>query len=794
MIATARLPLDRFAPPETANCDLCLSRFEERLQATNGVKGIHVNRASGVAILHYDDTLVSRATLEAAAADEANRLGTTYTHRVLPIEGMDCADCAMTLQRGVGNLDGVRWVSVNFAGARMSLEYAADETNLDAISKRVSSLGYRVSDGETAADEDQSVVQRLLHDRELLALLVSGVLTIAGLVTSWSGAPDAVSIPLFVVAILTGGVPIARKGFAGVRVAHQLDINALMTIAVVGAALIDQWSEAATVVVLFSLGEALEGFTVDRARRSIRSLMSLTPATAIVRTHMGEQELPVAQLAPGDVVVVRPGGRIPADGVILAGQSTIDQAPITGESMPVEKTYGDSVFAGTVNGAGVLDVRVASPASDSTLARIIHMVEDAQAQRAPTQSFVDVFARYYTPAVVVIAAAVAVVPPLALGDAWLDWVYRALVLLVIACPCALVISTPVSIVAALSTAARNGVLIKGGAFLEIAGSLCALAFDKTGTLTRGEPTVTSVIPFNTEDETSLLALAAAAERHSEHPIGAAIVKASEARGIDLDQLSSSATTAHSGLGIETQIDGATVRVGTRTFVANGSLDPAIEAQMTALERTGQTAVLVARDGAVIGLLGLADQLRPEAASALAAVKRAGISETIMLTGDRRDVAETIANEVGVDSFEAELLPGDKVTAIERLLQQHGQVGMVGDGINDAPALARATLGIAMGAAGSPAALETADIALMGDDLSKVASTMRLSRATKRIILENIGLALAIKVVFLALAIGGAATLWEAVFADVGASLIVIANGMRLLRRQSDEPAPRHSRS
>jgi Cd2+/Zn2+-exporting ATPase len=783
MIATARLPLDRIASPEMAHCDLCLSRLEERLQATNGVKGIHVNRASGVAILHYDADLISRDSLEAAAVDEANRLGTTYTHRILPIEGMDCADCAMTLQRGVGNLDGVRWVSVNFAGARMSLEYAADETNLDAISKRVSSLGYRVSDGEAAANEDTSFVFRLRQDRELLALVISGVLTIAGLITSWLGASEATFIPLFVVAILTGGVPIARKGYAGVRVAHQLDINALMTIAVVGAALIGQWSEAATVVVLFSLGEALEGFTVDRARRSIRSLMSLTPAVATVRTQMGEQELPVAQLAPGDVVVVRPGGRIPADGVVLAGQSTIDQAPITGESMPVDKASGDTVFAGTVNGAGVLDVRVASPASDSTLARIIHMVEDAQAQRAPTQRFVDVFARYYTPAVVAIAAAVAVLPPLLLGDAWLDWLYRALVLLVIACPCALVISTPVSIVAALSTAARNGVLIKGGAFLEIAGSLRALAFDKTGTLTRGEPSLISIIPLKNEEEASLLALAAAAERHSEHPIGVAIVKAAEAHGIDLDQLAGSATTAHSGLGIETRLDGSTVRVGTRSFVADAPLDPAIEVKMTELEQAGQTAVLVARDGVIVGLLGLADQLRSEAAGALASLKRAGISETIMLTGDRRDVAQTIADEVGIDSFEAELLPGDKVSAIERLLQRHGQVGMVGDGINDAPALARATLGIAMGAAGSPAALETADIALMGDDLSKVASVMRLSRSTKRIILENIGLALAIKVVFLALAIAGTATLWEAVFADVGASLIVIANGLRLLRKR-----------
>jgi Cd2+/Zn2+-exporting ATPase len=781
MNATTRLDLPRFVPAETVGCNLCLTRFEERLQATTGVQEIHVDRNSGVVTLHYDADLISEASLEAAAEAEATRLGTTYTHRVLPIEGMDCADCAMTLERGVGHLDGVRWVSVNFAGARMSLEYAAAETNMDAISKRVSSLGYRVSDGEATAADESSFVQRLRQDREMLSLLVSAVLTVAGLVASWLGTPALASTALFVVAIATGGVPIARKGYAGIRAAHQLDINALMTIAVVGAALIGQWSEAATVVVLFALGEALEGFTVDRARRSIRSLMNLAPAMATVRTNDGERELPVAQIAPGDVVVVRPGGRIPADGMILAGQSTINQAPITGESMPVDKTRGDSVFAGTVNGAGVLDVRVSLPASDSTLARIIHMVEDAQAQRAPTQRFVDVFARYYTPAVVVMAAAVAVLPPLLLGDSWIGWLYRALVLLVIACPCALVISTPVSIVAALSAAARSGVLIKGGAFLEIAGSLRALAFDKTGTLTRGEPSLTTVIPLNDEDEIDVLTTAAAAERYSEHPIGAAIVKAAKARGIDLDRVPGNESIAHSGLGIETQVDVSTVRVGTRGFVAGEVLDPAIERQMTVLEGSGQTAVLVARDAAIIGLLGLSDKLRPEATAAIKAVKRAGIAETIMLTGDRREVAQAIANEVGVDSFEPELLPGDKVSAIERLLKRHGRVGMVGDGINDAPALARSTVGIAMGVAGSPAALETADIALMGDDLAKVAYAMRLSRSTKRVILQNISLALVIKVVFLTLAIAGTATLWEAVFADVGASLIVIANGMRLLR-------------
>ncbi|ACZ40412.1 heavy metal translocating P-type ATPase [Sphaerobacter thermophilus] len=781
MIVTQRLDLSQLLPPEPAACDQCLDRVYTVLQSTKGIDGVHVAGQRGRVILHYDPDLIPLATIEALARREGQRLNARYVHEVVPIEGMDCADCARTLERGISRLPGVEWVSINFAGARMAVEYDANRVGREAIAKRVSDLGYRV--GVTSGDPAAARPERPSWlAKEHLPLAVGAVATITGAALALLGAPSLASTLLYALAALVAGLPIARKAVATARATHRLDINALMTIAVIGAAFIGEWLEAATVVVLFSLGEALEGYTMDRARRSIRSLMRLTPAEAVVRRDGVEQRVRVDEIAPGEVVIVRPGERVPVDGVVLAGESTVDQAPITGESVPVGKAPGDDLFAGTINGAGVLDVRVTRRAGDSTIARIIRMVEDAQAQRAPTQRFIDVFASYYTPAVVALAAALAVVPPVLFDGGWSEWLYRALVLLVVACPCALVISTPVTIVSAIAAAARRGVLIKGGAYLEAAGSLRALAFDKTGTLTVGQPEVTAVIPLDGADEADLLRVAAAAERYSEHPLGAAIRRAAVARGIETDGLAVHDVTAHTARGIEARVDGTTVRVGSRDLVLGGEVPPEVEERLASLEEAGQTAVLVGVDGRLAGIIALADAPRPEAPAAIRAIKDAGIRETIMLTGDRQAVADGIARQLGVDGVEAELLPDQKVRAVENLLSRYGAVGMVGDGINDAPALARATVGIAMGAAGTDAALETADIALMGDDLGKIADTMRLSRAAKRVILQNITLALAIKAVFLVLAVGGVATLWEAVFADVGASLLVIANGMRLLRR------------
>jgi Zn2+/Cd2+-exporting ATPase len=778
-IATTRLNLDGLLPPGSMECASCLGRFESLLRQVAGIEQVHVNSGRAVATIHFDPQQISAHGITTIAKQEGTKLGDQFTHQVVPIEGMDCGDCAMTLERGVSNLPGVEWANVNFAGARMSVEYEVEQTDMDSISRRVSSLGYMVAD-QSAAPGDSSL-RTFITTRSNLRTLAAAVLAVTGGAAHLSSLPVSISTALYITAILIAGIPIARKAIASAWTTRQLDINMLMTIAVIGAAILGEWVEAAAVVVLFSLGEALEGYTMTRARNSIRSLMNLTPAEAVVRRGAHEQQMPVSEIVPGDIVIVRPGERLPVDGVVSSGISTINQAPVTGESVPIEKTSGADVFSGTVNGAGVLEVRATRPASDSTIARIIRMVEDAQAQRAPSQRFVDVFARYYTPAVVVLAAGIAVAPPLVMGAEWSSWIYRALVLLVIACPCALVISTPVSIVSAISAAARNGVLIKGGAYLEAAGSLRALAFDKTGTLTRGRPEVLTVVPASNVSEDELLRLAAAAERYSEHPLGDAILRAAAQRDIDLRDLTPSNTETHPGRGIEAIIDGRTIRAGTAQFVLNGSSAGTLETDLASIEAAGQTAVVVSVENELMGIIGLADELRDDAISALKAIKEAGIRETIMLTGDRQTVANAIGARLGIDTIKAELFPEHKVREIEALSKSHQRVGMVGDGVNDAPALARSDVGIAMGAAGSDTALETADIALMSDDLTKVGFTIRLSRKARQIIMQNVGLSLAIKAVFLVLAVGGTATLWQAVFADVGAALIVIANGMRLLR-------------
>jgi len=785
-MTTTQISLTSVLSPDIIGCDPCLDRLRERLGTLQGVSDVQISRAQARATIAYDPAVTTEPLVEDVIRREGAAIGEHYAHETLSIGGMDCADCASTLERGVSRLQGVEWATVNFAGARMNLEYASAETNLPKIERLVNSLGYRIerpSDARTEAPK--SGIASIVGDRENLLLIVGIVLTVFGIAAETAGAASWLTIGLYAAAALTAGIPVARKGVATIRATHRLDINILMTIAVVGAFAIGEWLEAATVVVLFSLGEALERFTMDRARRSIGSLMSLAPTEALVRRPDGERMVAVSEIVPGDVLIVRPGDRLPVDGVIMSGYSVVNQAPVTGESIPVEKGPDADVFAGTINGEGVLEVRTSRIASDSTIARIILMVEDAQGQKAPTQRFIDVFAMYYTPAVVAIAAILAVAPPLLLDASWSTWVYRALVLLVIACPCALVISTPVSIVAAISAAAKNGVLIKGGAYLEAAGSLRALAFDKTGTLTLGKPDVSAIVPLDSMSETDLLTLAAAVEQYSEHPLGESIVSEACDRGLDFRSISVDNVRAHIGRGIEATVNGELVRVGTRALILNGSADALAEEKLLELEQAGQTAVLVQRGNTVLGIIGLADQVRPESRTAVKALKAAGIRETYMLTGDRLVVAEAIAATTGVDAVRAELMPEQKVMAIEELLQKHGKVGMVGDGINDGPALARSTVGIAMGAAGTPTALETADIALMSDDLSKVAFTIRLSRAAKRIIFQNIAFALTIKLVFLVLAVEGTATLWEAIIADVGASLVVIANGMRLLRQRDE---------
>jgi Cd2+/Zn2+-exporting ATPase len=739
---------------------------------------------------------------------------------VFVVEGMDCPDCAAKLEQGVASLPGVAEAHLSYTLARLEVTPAGSDPTI-AIQRLASGMNYRVtpagqSNGATAGDAGLGswLWQRRRDLLTVICALLIGGAVLAGL----AGAPEMVSTLLYGLAIAAGGFYVARGGLATLRATRSPDMNLLMTIAVVGAALIGAWEEGAAVVFLFSLGNALESYTMDRARGAIRKLMTLSPRVATrlapcvdCQEHLGQslplgdsavyeggpcpwcdvhrEQVPVDSLAVGDQILVRPGERLPMDGLVLSGQSAVDQSPITGESVPVEKAAGADVFAGSINGYGALTLRVTHLAADNTLSRIIRMVEEAQAQKAPSQRFVDVFARYYTPAVMVFAALVAVVPPL-LGLGGVDvWVYRALVLLVIACPCALVISTPVTIVSALANAARNGVLIKGGAYLEAAGGLGAIAFDKTGTLTRGRPVVTDVVALTdghagaAAAQADVLRLAAAVESHSEHPLARAVITEAEARGVAFP--SATDFVALPGQGAQAMVEGRQVSIGSHVlFDSWRNHGGAVCDRVAALEAEGKTVMIVGDAQGAWGLIAVADTLRSESADAVRALKAAGVAHTVMLTGDSPAVARAIGRAVGVDEVRAGLLPQDKVAAVDELLARYGTVGMVGDGVNDAPALARATVGIAMGAAGTDVALETADIALMSDDLSRLPYAIGLSRQARRVIQQNIGLSLAIKAVFLALALPGLATLWMAVFADMGASLIVTLNGMRLLRYRS----------
>ena len=696
-----------------------------------------------------------------------------HAESVFKIDGMDCHEEVAILERRLKNLGGLEAMSADVLGQRLLVKYDAARLSASAIADAVADTGMRA----WLEHEEPRIVGTSSSRQRLLA--ISGASFATGLVLHLIAVAPLVAMVAFAVAVVTGGLYPARRAVLSVK-ARALDIHVLMTIAVLGAIALGEWSEAAAVVFLFAAAQYLESRSMDRARHAIRALMDLTPADALVIRGGHEHRVAVDDVRAGDVLRIRPGAKVPLDGVVTAGASDVNQAPITGESLPVDKHPGDELFAGTINGRGALEMRVTRLRRDTTLARIIHLVDRAQAQRAPTQAFVERFARYYTPAVIVMAIGVALVPPLVFQAAAGDWVYRALVLLVIACPCALVISTPVSIVSALAAAARQGVLVKGGVHLERLAAVKALAFDKTGTLTRGQPSVVAVTSFNGVPEPRMLALAAALESHSEHPIAAAIVAHARAQAASVPAVERFRSLP--GLGAEAIVHDRPALVGNvRLFRARGLLDPQGEAAAVATVTEGRTPVLLAWDGALVGMIAVADRPRRAARDVVDLLRGHGMRHVVMLTGDNAGASEAIARELGIVEHRAELLPEDKVDAVAELRSRYGMLAMVGDGVNDAPALAAADVGIAMGAAGSDAALETADIALMGDDLSRIPFALRLSRATLRNIKTNVTVSLLLKFVFLVLAITGHATLWMAIVADTGASLLVVANGLRLLR-------------
>jgi Cd2+/Zn2+-exporting ATPase len=688
---------------------------------------------------------------------------------VVRVEGMDCASCAATVERRVSTLPGVTKATVNFAAGRLDAEHGSG-VSLHDLEGAVRAAGYGVAKTEG--------VERAPFWRTPRALLTaaSALLFLAGLALSVAGAPEVARVSAYLAAIVVGGLPIFRAAVAGLRARH-LDMNVLMSAATIGAVGIGEWAEAASVVVLFAAGNALQVYAIDRTRGAVRALVRLAPNEVLVRRGATEIVVPADEVGVGETVVVRPGERLAVDGVVVEGASAVDEAPVTGESVPVEKGEGEAVYSGSLNGSGGLLVRATKRAGDSTLQKIARLVEEAQAKKAPAEQFVDRFSRVYTPIVVAAAVALAVVPPV-LGASFGEWFYRALALLIIACPCALVISTPVTVVSGIGAASRRGILIKGGAALEAAGRLRALAFDKTGTLTEGRPVVSSAVALSGKGEAEVLTLAAALERRSEHPLAHAILTAAD--GAELPPVSDFRSVA--GRGAEGEVDGTRYLIGSpRLFAERGIPLDGANGALEAVEGAGETPVVLGDENGPLAVFGLADSLRPDARATVEALRASGVGELVMLTGDAEAPARRVAEELGI-GYRARLLPEQKIEAVRGLVEEHGDAGMVGDGVNDAPALAASSVGFAMGAAGTDVALETADVALMQDDLPKLAEAVRLSRAAERIIRQNVAISIAIKGLFVLLAPFGLVALWLAVLADMGTSIAVTLNGLRLFRK------------
>ncbi|MBI3343780.1 MAG: heavy metal translocating P-type ATPase [Gammaproteobacteria bacterium] len=687
---------------------------------------------------------------------------------------MDCPTEEALIRNKLGGMAAVQGLEFNLMQRVLTVVHRND--TLPAVEAAIRDLGMSTEPMETSS-QGGAPPRRSVSPWWPLAL--AGVAALGAETIHWIGLPEWLAALLALVAIIISGMGTYQKGWIALRHGN-LNINALMSIAVTGAVLLRQWPEAAMVMVLFTLAELIEAKSLDRARNAIRSLVQLTPELATVQQADGKwADMPAKAVAIGQIVRVKPGERVALDGVVTAGRSSINQAPITGESLPVEKSTGDSVFAGTINESGSFEFRVTAESTHSTLARIIHAVEEAQGARAPTQRFVDQFAKVYTPAVFAFALAVALVPPLLLGGGWHDWIYRALVLLVIACPCALVISTPITIVSGLAAAARHGILVKGGVYLEEGHKLAWLAFDKTGTITHGKPALTDTVLPEQSTGLDAVRIATSLAARSDHPVSHAIAIAGQQNGTVLFDVADFA--AIPGRGVRGTVGGVSYQLGNHRLIHElGVCTPLLEAKLGELEEQGKTVISLTDGERVLVLFAVADTVKDSSRAAIRALHELGI-KTVMLTGDNAHTARAIAAQVQIDEALGDQLPEDKLRAIEGYAQS-GKVGMVGDGINDAPALARADIGFAMGAAGTDTAIETADVALMDDDLNKIARFVRLSRTTRTVLVQNITLALGIKAVFLVLTLLGMGTMWMAVFADMGASLLVVANGLRLVRQ------------
>lgn len=714
----------------------------------------------------------------------SNMAESTDKKNVYRVEGFTCANCAGKFENNVKQLPGVQDAKVNFGASKISVY---GDTTIEELEKAGAFENLKVApekaQREVKADSNKEEKEPFYKKHSTLLnaalLIVFGYLSLIV-----NGEENLITSLLFAASIVIGGFSLFKVGFKNLM-RFEFDMKTLMTVAIIGAAVIGEWAEGAIVVILFAISEALERFSMDRARQSIRSLMDIAPKEALVRRNGQEMMIHVDDIALGDIMIVKPGQKIAMDGVVVSGYSAVNQAAITGESVPVEKKVDDDVFAGTLNEEGLLEVKVTKLVDDTTIAKIIHLVEEAQGERAPSQAFVDKFAKYYTPIIMIVAALVAVIPPLLFGGDWTTWIYQGLSVLVVGCPCALVISTPISIVSAIGNAAKKGVLIKGGVYLEEMGALKSIAFDKTGTLTKGVPVVTDYNVLNkAANEKEILSIITALEYRSQHPLASAIMRKAEESNISYSDIMVEDFSSITGKGIKGSVNGTTYYIGNPKLfkeLPTVQFTPDQEQLVSFLQNQGKTAMVVGTEKDILAVIAVADEVRDSSKEVIQKLHQLGIKKTIMLTGDNKGTATAIAGSVGVSDVQAELLPQDKLDFIKQLRSEYGNVAMVGDGINDAPALAASTVGIAMGGAGTDTALETADVALMGDDLRKLPFAIKLSRNALSIIKQNITFALAIKLIALLLVIPGWLTLWIAILSDMGATLLVALNGLRLMR-------------
>lgn len=764
-------------PDYFEDCEQCIERLREMLQSLDGMTSVSINPDRRTIELSYDKDLLTFEDIKERSRALGVNVGERYKHEVLHVVGLDCPDCAGKMEGAIRRMPGVVWASLNYATSVLIVEFEPQLTSLAAIQKKIVDFGYDAEVQKATAPPSPKAKAR--RNLRLLLTAISGALLAAGGIFWAIAGQSTLTASLFIFAAVIGGAMTAKSGLLSLR-GLTLDTNLLVTIAAVGAVALRDYSEAAAVMFLFSLGSTLEAYTVEKTRRSIRSLVAAFPTAASVKRNGQIESVRIEDIEVGEIVLIKPGDKVPVDGTVVQGESGVNEAPITGESLPKAKAEGDTVYAGSINGHGSLEVRTTSTADDNTLARIVHMVEEAQSQKAPSQRFSETFGRYYTPSVIALAVLVATVGPLWLGGDHKGWIARALTLLVVSCPCALVISTPVAIVAAIGNAARSGALIKGGAHLEMMGDVSIAAFDKTGTLTKGELSVCGIVPFNSHSAEQVLEVAAAMESRSEHPLADAIV--AKAREVGVKELHVSFFEAFPGKGARAVVDGEVFFIGSTRLMEEHSIEVPGTTAMAELQSRGCSVVYLADSRALWGAIGAADTVKETSASAIRALREAGIKRVVMLTGDTMQSARAVAEQLGIDEAYAELLPEDKLAKIRELGEGRNRVTMIGDGINDAPALAAADVGVAMGGAGSPTAVEAADVALMADDISMLPYAFTLSRRARRIIIQNISFALLSVVLLVTGALLKHVNLATGVLGHEGSALLVIANSMRLLKR------------